>query len=75
MDEKNNKKIGLQESFLKEIVSNKELVEINLVNSLILKCKIISYDNFSILTNYNHNNALIYKHSISFILKSKKNKK
>ena len=32
MDEKNNKKIGLQESFLKEIVSNKELVEINLVN-------------------------------------------
>ena len=75
MNENNNKKIGLQESFLKEIISNKELAEINLVNGLILKCKIINYDNFSILINYNHNNALIYKHSISFISKSKKIKK
>jgi len=52
------------------------LVDINLLNGIILTCKILKFDNFSLLIDYN-NKTLIFKHSIAFITfkKLKKNKK
>ena len=68
---------NLQDNYLNEAIKNKEIVEINLINGLILTGKIVKFDNFSILINYNNNLTLLYKHSISYIFSKnlKKNKK
>ncbi|MBF97015.1 MAG: RNA-binding protein Hfq [Alphaproteobacteria bacterium MarineAlpha9_Bin4] len=64
---------NLQDNYFNNIIKNKEHVEINLINGLILKGKLVKFDNFSILLDFNGNLNLVYKHSISHILK--KNKK
>ena len=68
---------SLQDSYLYEIIKNKEMVEINLINGIILTGRIEKFDNFSILVNHNKNLTLLYKHSISYIFSKnlKKNKK
>ena len=37
---------NLQDKYLSELVSNNKIVEINLINGLILTCKIEKFDNF-----------------------------
>jgi len=61
------KKISIQDNFLAEIKNSKKTIEIFLINGLILKCKIINSDNFSLLIDLKHKKALIYKHSIAYI--------
>ena len=61
------KKISIQDNFLEEIKKSKKTIEIFLINGLILKCKIINSDNFSLLIDLNNKKALIYKHSIAYI--------
>jgi host factor-I protein len=61
------KRISIQDSFLEEIKKSKKTIEIFLINGLILKCKIISLDNFSLLIDLKNKKALIYKHSIAYI--------
>ena len=61
------KLIPVQETFLNAIMKTKKNVEINLINGIVLKCKIISSDNFSILIDTNNKKSLVYKHSIAFI--------
>ena len=67
------KKISLQDEFLNDIKKNKYFSEVNLVNGLKIKCRIVNFDNFSLLINENNSYILIYKHSIAFIKKLKKN--
>ena len=45
----------------------KKVVEIHLINGVILKCKILNMDNFSLLVDLNNKKSLIYKHSIAYI--------
>ncbi len=59
--------IPVQETFLNALMKTKKNVEINLINGIVLKCKIISSDNFSILIDSNNKKSLVYKHSIAFI--------
>ena len=59
--------IPVQETFLNALMKTKKNVEINLINGIVLKCKIISSDNFSILIDTNNKKSLVYKHSIAFI--------
>ena len=61
------KKIPIQDNFLEEIKKSKKTIEIFLINGLILKCKIINLDNFSLLIDLKNKKALIYKHSIAYI--------
>ena len=61
------KLIPVQETFLNALMKTKKNVEINLINGIVLKCKIISSDNFSILIDTNNKKLLVYKHSIAFI--------
>ena len=61
------KKISIQDNFLEEIKKSKKTIEIFLINGLILKCKVINSDNFSLLIDLNNKKALIYKHSIAYI--------
>ena len=61
------KKISIQDNFLAEIKKSKKTIEIFLINGLILKCKIINSDNFSLLIDLKNKKALIYKHSIAYI--------
>ena len=61
------KRISIQDSFLEEIKKSKKTIEIFLINGLILKCKVINSDNFSLLIDLNNKKALIYKHSIAYI--------
>ena len=61
------KRISIQDNFLEEIKKSKKTIEIFLINGLILKCKIINSDNFSLLIDLNNKKALIYKHSIAYI--------
>jgi len=61
------KKISIQDNFLAEIKNSKKTIEIFLINGLILKCKIINSDNFSLLIDLKNKKALIYKHSIAYI--------
>ena len=75
MTKQSVKILSIQDSFLNDVVNKKELLELNLVNGLAIKCKIIKYDNFSLLINFKETNTLVYKHSIAFIIKLKKNKK
>ena len=58
---------NLQDKYLNELVANKKIVEINLINGLILICKIEKFDNFSLQINYNNGVTLVYKHAISYI--------
>mgnify|MGYP001239358372 FL=1 len=61
------KRISIQDNFLEEIKKSRKTIEIFLINGLILKCKIISSDNFSLLIDLKNKKALIYKHSIAYI--------
>ena len=61
------KRISIQDNFLEEIKKSRKTIEIFLINGLILKCKIISSDNFSLLIDIKNKKALIYKHSIAYI--------
>ena len=61
------KRISIQDNFLEEIKKSKKTIEIFLINGLILKCKIINLDNFSLLIDLKNKKALIYKHSIAYI--------
>ena len=61
------KRISIQDSFLEEIKKSKKTIEIFLINGLILKCKVINSDNFSLLIDLKNKKALIYKHSIAYI--------
>ena len=61
------KKISIQDNFLAEIKKSKKTIEIFLINGLILKCKVINSDNFSLLIDLNNKKTLIYKHSIAYI--------
>jgi RNA chaperone Hfq len=58
---------NLQDKYLNELVANKKIVEVNLINGLILICKIEKFDNFSLQINYNKSTTLVYKHAISYI--------
>ena len=66
---------NLQDNYLHDLIKNKALTDINLVNGLILTGKVLKFDNFSILIEQNNKAVLIYKHSISYILLEKKKKK
>ena len=61
------KRISIQDNFLEEIKKSKKTIEIFLINGLILKCKIINSDNFSLLIDLKNKKSLIYKHSIAYI--------
>ena len=65
---------NLQDNYLHDLIKNKALTDINLVNGLILTGKVLKFDNFSILIEQNNKAVLIYKHSIS-LFSLKKNKK
>ena len=64
---KQDKLIPIQNVFLENIKEKKKSVEIHLVNGIILKCKILNMDNFSLLVDLNNKKSLIYKHSIAYI--------
>ena len=64
---KQDKLIPIQNVFLENIKESKKSVEIHLVNGIILKCKILNMDNFSLLVDLNNKKSLIYKHSIAYI--------
>ncbi len=67
---------NLQDGYLNDLIKNKVLADINLVNGIILTGTVIKFDNFSILIEQNNKTILIYKHSISYIfLKNKKKNK
>ena len=66
---------NLQDNYLHDLIKNKALTDINLVNGLILTGKVLKFDNFSILIEQNNKAVLIYKHRIFFIFLKKKNKK
>ena len=75
MTEKNEVYKNLQDKFFFDIINRKKTVEINLINGLIINCKLVKFDNFSILIEYNNNLTLVYKHSISnIVLKNNKKK-
>ena len=58
---------SLQDKYLNDLKVNKKTIDVNLVNGLILTCKLEKFDNFSLLINYNSNSTLVYKHAISYI--------
>ena len=64
---KQDKLLPIQNVFLENIKETKKVVEIHLINGLILKCKILNMDNFSLLVDLNSKKSLIYKHSIAYI--------
>ena len=64
---KQDKLIPIQNIFIENIKESKKSVEIHLVNGIILKCKILNMDNFSLLVDLNNKKSLIYKHSIAYI--------
>ena len=61
------KRVSIQDSYLDDIRKSKKTVEIFLINGLILKCKVINSDNFSLLIDLKNKKSLIYKHSIAYI--------
>lgn len=63
---------NLQEKFLGEAKTKNKLLEVNLVNGLVIKGKIISFDSFSFLLSSNNKNLLFYKHAVSYICMLKK---
>ena len=64
---KQDKLLPIQNVFLENIKESKKVVEIHLTNGILLKCKILKTDNFSLLVDLNNKKSLIYKHSIAFI--------
>lgn len=66
---KNEKILPMQNTFLESIKESKKVVEIHLINGVLLKCKILNVDNFSLLVEINSKDSLIYKHSIAYIKK------
>ena len=64
---KQDKTLPIQNVFLDNAKVSKKVVEIHLINGLILKCKILNMDNFSLLVDLNNKKSLIYKHSIAYI--------
>lgn len=66
---KNEKILTIQNTFLESIKESKKVVEIHLINGVLLKCKILNVDNFSLLVEINSKKSLIYKHSIAYIKK------
>ena len=66
---KNEKILPMQNTFLESIKESKKVVEIHLINGVLLKCKILNVDNFSLFVEINSNKSLIYKHSIAYIKK------
>ena len=64
---KQDKLLPIQNVFLENIKESKKVVEIHLINGILLKCKILNMDNFSLLVNLNNKKSLIYKHSIAYI--------
>ena len=64
---KNEKTLPMQNTFLESIKESKKVVEIHLINGVLLKCKILNVDNFSLLVDLNTKKSLIYKHSIAYI--------
>ena len=64
---KQDKVLPIQNFFLENIKESKKVVEIHLINGIILKCKILNIDNFSLLVDLNNKKTLIYKHSIAYI--------
>lgn len=66
---KNEKILPMQNTFLESLKESKKVVEIHLINGVLLKCKILNVDNFSLLVEINSKKSLIYKHSIAYIKK------
>ena len=64
---KQEKLLPVQNVFLENIKESKKVVEIHLINGILLKCKILNIDNFSLLVDLNNKKSLIYKHSIAYI--------
>ena len=64
---KEDKILSVQNLFLEKLKDSKKVVELHLINGILLKCKILKVDNFSLLVDINNKNALIYKHSVAFI--------
>ena len=62
-----DKILPIQNVFLENIKKSKKVVEIHLINGILLKCKILNMDNFSLLVDLNNKKSLIYKHSIAYI--------
>ena len=64
---KEDKTLSVQNLFLDKLKDSKKIVELHLINGILLKCKILKVDNFSLLVDINNKNALIYKHSVAYI--------
>ena len=64
---KEDKILSIQNLFLDKLKDSKKVVELHLINGILLKCRILNVDNFSLLVDINNKNALIYKHSIAYI--------
>ena len=64
---KQDKLLPIQNVFLENIKESKKIVEIHLINGILIKCKILNMDNFSLLVDINNKKSLIYKHSIAYI--------
>ena len=64
---KNDKILPVQNTYLESIKESKKVVEIHLINGILLNCKILNVDNFSLLVEINRKKSLIYKHSIAYI--------
>ena len=65
MNSKNS--LNVQDNFFEDLKNKRRMIEVFLINGLILKCKIIKIDNFSLLIEINNKKSLIYKHSIAYI--------
>ncbi len=65
----NEKKISLQDSFLKKVKGDKKAVTFYLMNGVPIEGKVKGYDNFTIIVEEKKTgkDALIYKHAISTI--------
>ena len=64
---KQDKTLPIQNVFLDNAKVSKKVVEIHLLNGILLKCKILNMDNFSLLVDLNNKKSLVYKHSIAYI--------
>ena len=64
---KQEKLLPVQNVFLENTKESKKVVEIHLINGILLRCKILNMDNFSLLVDLNNKKSLIYKHSIAYI--------
>ena len=66
---KQEKLLPVQNIFLENIKESKKVVEIHLINGILLKCKILNMDNFSLLVDLNLQAFYsIHKINIIFLL-------